>query len=236
MECQHFGSEFETFPASEDPVKAHRARTDLPRSISSGPSAPGGASGHMCAFFQNRTDEYRVLVPFVREGLLQGDRGFHIVDPARLEDHRRRLADADIPVAQAVASGQLEILDWSQAHLRDGCFDRDRMLALAAEAITETRRRGYGRTRFVTHMEWALAGGTPFEGVIEYEAIANRFVPTDGDPVICVYDLARWSGQEVVSVIQTHPRVIIGGILQDNPFFVPPDAFLQQLRGRRPEE
>jgi hypothetical protein len=26
--------------------------------------------------------------------------------------------------------------------------------------------------------------------------------------------------------------IIIGGILQENPFFVPPDEFLRELRGR----
>lgn len=26
--------------------------------------------------------------------------------------------------------------------------------------------------------------------------------------------------------------IIIGGILQENPFFVPPDEFLQELRSR----
>jgi hypothetical protein len=29
--------------------------------------------------------------------------------------------------------------------------------------------------------------------------------------------------------------VIIGGILQENPFFVPPEEFLRELRGRRAE-
>jgi hypothetical protein len=32
--------------------------------------------------------------------------------------------------------------------------------------------------------------------------------------------------------MRTHPMIIIGGILQENPFFVPPDEFLQELRGR----
>jgi hypothetical protein len=37
----------------------------------------------------------------------------------------------------------------------------------------------------------------------------------------------------VVDIVRTHPMVIIGGILQENPFFVPPDAFLRELRERR---
>jgi hypothetical protein len=35
-----------------------------------------------------------------------------------------------------------------------------------------------------------------------------------------------------MDVLRTHPMVIIGGILQQNPFFVPPDEFLSELRER----
>ena len=33
--------------------------------------------------------------------------------------------------------------------------------------------------------------------------------------------------------MRTHPMLIIGGILHENPFFVPPEEFLQELRTRR---
>jgi len=32
--------------------------------------------------------------------------------------------------------------------------------------------------------------------------------------------------------MRTHPMIIVGGILQENPFFVPPDEFLRELRQR----
>jgi hypothetical protein len=35
-----------------------------------------------------------------------------------------------------------------------------------------------------------------------------------------------------MDIMRTHPMVIIGGILQENPFFVPPDEMLRELRGR----
>ena len=37
-------------------------------------------SRHVCAFFHSREEEYRVLLPFVREGFEQGDKAFHIVE------------------------------------------------------------------------------------------------------------------------------------------------------------
>jgi hypothetical protein len=40
----------------------------------------------------------------------------------------------------------------------------------------------------------------------------------------------------VVDIMRTHPMIIIGGILQENPFFIPPDEFLRTLRERHTVE
>jgi hypothetical protein len=34
--------------------------------------------------------------------------------------------------------------------------------------------------------------------------------------------------------MRVHPAVIIGGVCQENPFYVPPDEFLRELRERAP--
>ena len=44
--------------------------------------------------------------------------------------------------------------------------------------------------------------------------------------------MARFGANVVMDILRTHPMVIIGGILQENPFFVPPDEFLRELRER----
>ena len=36
-----------------------------------------------------------------------------------------------------------------------------------------------------------------------------------------------------MDIMRTHPMVVIAGMLQSNPFFVPPDEFLEELRERR---
>jgi hypothetical protein len=45
--------------------------------------------------------------------------------------------------------------------------------------------------------------------------------------------LAQFGANVVLDILRTHPMVIIGGILQENPFFVPPAQFLLELRARR---
>jgi hypothetical protein len=84
-------------------------------------------------------------------------------------------------------------------------------------------------------MECALETELDLNELLEYEAMANDLWPgQEGpvNPVICTYYLTKFRGDIVVDVMRTHPLIIIGGILQEKPFFVPPDEFLRQLRER----
>jgi hypothetical protein len=46
-------------------------------------------------------------------------------------------------------------------------------------------------------------------------------------------DLSKSRGDLITDAMRTHPLVILGGVLQVNPFFIPPDQFLRELRERR---
>src|SRR5581483_1761574 len=110
-------------------------------------------SRHVCAFFHSKEEEYRVLLPFIKEGFDHGDRAFHVVDPRHRPEHLRQLREAGIDVGAAEARGQLDVRRWEEAYLRDGRFDQDRMLALIEEVLTAGKARGYPLTRLVANME-----------------------------------------------------------------------------------
>ncbi len=188
---------------------------------------------HICGFFRTPEEEYQLLLPFIKEGIERGEKAFHVVDPKLRDDHLRRLKSAGIDVAEAEKSGQFELCNWAQMYLRDGYFDQDRMLAVWRDVLVAAGQRGFPRTRLVAHMEWALEDREGVSDLIEYEARFNLMHQSDRDPVICTYDLTRFSGDVVMGVLRTHPMVILGGVLQENPFFIPSEQFLQELRERR---
>jgi hypothetical protein len=83
-------------------------------------------------------------------------------------------------------------------------------------------------------MDWAAGDAPCIDRLIEFESRVNDLWRRTEDAVICVYNLGKFSGDTVIDIMRTHPMVIIGGILQQNPFYVPPEQFLQELRERRP--
>jgi hypothetical protein len=189
-------------------------------------------SRHVCAFFHSREEEYRVLLPFIREGFEQGDRAFHLIDKRNRTEHVRRLADAGIDVADAQSRSQLDVRPWEDAYLQDGCFDQYRQVRLIERALAEGKSRGFPLTRLVADMEWALEECPGVHDIVEYETRLNYVLPRYDDAVCCVYDLNRFPAHVVIDILRTHPAVILGGVLHENPLYVPPDQMLAELRER----
>jgi hypothetical protein len=82
-------------------------------------------------------------------------------------------------------------------------------------------------------MEWALQDKHGVNDIIEYESRLNDTLDKYQHPVCCTYDVSRFSASVIMDALRVHPLVIIGGILQENPFYVPPAEFLRELRDRQ---
>jgi hypothetical protein len=189
-------------------------------------------SCHVCAFFHSKDEEYRVLMPFIKDGFQKGDRAFHVVNAAHRSEHLRRLAEEGIDVAGAEANGQLEVRRWDEAYIKDNYFDQYRMIETIKDALDPAKKPPGKVTRLVANMEWALEDLPGVHDIVEYETRLNHVLPEYHDPVVCTYDLSRFDAGVVIDIMRTHPMVIIGGILQENPFFVPPEEMLRELRQR----
>src|SRR6185369_15078634 len=93
---------------------------------------------HVCAFFNSDDEEYRVMLPFIRDGFACGDKAVHVVSRPKRDDHLHRLAAAGIDAELAQQRGQLEIHTNTDTYLREGRFDPDRMLQVFEQMASGT--------------------------------------------------------------------------------------------------
>src|SRR5258707_5708657 len=189
-----------------------------------------GEHRHVCAFFNDLAEEHRVLRSFFKDGIDLGERETHIVEADNREEYLRRLSEAEINVQEMMDNGRLEVLPWTDMYMRDHRFDQDAMLASVETLIQSGAASGYTRTRLVGHhMDWLFLDKPAVNNLVEYEARLNHVLSKYNSPVICNYDLSKFSASVAMDIIRTHPLVIIGGLLRENPFFVPPDQFLEEI-------
>jgi MEDS: MEthanogen/methylotroph, DcmR Sensory domain len=197
----------------------------------------GGTLGHhrhICAFFNSIDEEQRVLRPFFKDGFDHGEKAIHIVESENREEYLKGLADGGINVQAVMETGHLEVLPWTDMYVRNHQFDQDAMLATVESLIQSGLAAGYARTRLVGHhMDWLFLDKPAVNNLLEYEARLDGVLSKYDDPVVCNYDLSKFGASVVIDIMRTHPLVIIGGLLRENPFFVPPDQFLEEMRQRR---
>lgn len=190
-------------------------------------------SCHACAFFHSKEEEYGVLMPFIQEGFENGDRAFHIVSQAQRGAHMERLQAAGIDTAAAEMQGQLEVRTWDETYLQDGHFNQHRMIETLLKLVAPENSPPEKMSRNIASMSWALEDRPGAGDIVEYEARLNQALPAQHDPVVCTYDLSQFDATVVIDILRTHPMVIIGGILQENPFFIPPEQMIAELEARK---
>jgi hypothetical protein len=191
-----------------------------------------GKHRHACAFFHSQDQEDKVVVPFFKEGIDRGEKAFCASDTESRVHLLQKLSREGIEIASAEKRGQLELRGLEEMYIRDGRFNQDVILAHVRELSNQSAKQGFALTRFVAGMEWAIKYRVEIDQLLEYEARLNEVLEEIRDPVVCVYDLAQFSAGVVVDILRTHPVVIIGEVAAENPFFVPPKVFLQELSER----
>ncbi|QHI97538.1 hypothetical protein GT347_05765 [Xylophilus rhododendri] len=191
-------------------------------------------SFHVCAFFDSRDEGYEILHPYYRQAMEQGEKNLHLVDPDLKTDHLERLVAHGIDGPGCQACGQLELVGWDQAYFDEtGRFNKDQMLATVDKVTTQAREAGYKRLRIMGHMDWAFRDAPGSEDLIEYEAEVNEVLERNRQPAICVYDTALLTGAMMMDLLRTHPLTLVGGVVQENPFFTPPAEMLKELKARK---
>ena len=153
-------------------------------------------SRHICAFFNSADEERRVLRAFNKDGIDRGEKEVHLVEAALRAEYLKGLEDAGIDVQQAMGTGQLEVLPWTDAYVRDHQFDQDAMLASVETLIQSGAAAGYPLTRLVGHhMDWLFLDKPAVTNLVEYEARLNHVLSNYNDAVICFTLLSETGAQ-----------------------------------------
>lgn len=151
-----------------------------------------GETRHVCAFFNNDEEEYRVLLPFIKDGLKSGDKAVHVLNPKQQQDHLRRLTAAGIDPEVAQQNGQLELRTNTEVYLRDGRFDQDRMLEVFELLARGNAAGGFPLSRICCRMDWAIEDRSYVDDVIEFESRVNEVWLRHDDAVMYLPSRAFW--------------------------------------------
>lgn len=176
----------------------------------------------MCAFYRGVDGRDEVLVPYLREGLRAGEKCIAVVD----EDGRDDLL-ATMTRELESDPAQLDVRTLAETYLRTGTFVADEMIRYWNTEIPASMEAGsYETARIAGEGSWAFAHDRTSEEMVRYELALNRLATRHRQCVLCLYDLGGLTGGSIVNLMRTHPKLLLAGMVLENPHYVRPEEFL----------
>jgi hypothetical protein len=190
--------------------------------------APGD---HVCGLYLTTAERDEMLRPYLRDGLDCGDKCLCIldtVDPSTVLSGLGPAADLE----PFLARRQLDVRRPEETTLRDGGFSPDRTIEFWDHEAVTALSGGFSFLRGAGEMTWALRRVPGIEELMDFESRLNQYMPRHPQVMLCLYELGRFGSETVVDVLKVHPKVLLGGLLIDNPYYIEPDEFLATRRDR----
>ena len=176
---------------------------------------PASPMRHACCFHETVEQQLMVALPFIEEGLQQGEHC--IVVAAAKPDRRwsnelRRLGSAE----RAATKGVLSF--WTSSEWQaPGEFSSMRM-ARHTWQIIERSLQGYPGLRVAADMRWTHEAGVPADRLCHWEATLEYLLsPNLPVQMLCQYDM-RLPGATLHAALRTH-AVVLAPAARTNPNF-----------------
>jgi hypothetical protein len=180
---------------------------------------------HICGFFADARQRDEIVLAFLRAGLLAGDKCICVLDGAEPVDIVRHLITSDAG-DQHLSRKQLDVLRAADVYLRSERFSPTEIISFWKLAMAEVMYEG--RFELVRAVEtWALRDVRPdSQELLVLESEMSRFLPLYPQVILCLYDIGRFGGGFVVDLLKTHPRVLVGTMIVENPYYLTPEEFM----------
>ena len=183
---------------------------------------------HYCCIYKTREEQLSILIPYITDGIEQNQKCVYIFDETKKEDFQKELERRGMDVQAHLESKQLVFLTKTDAYLKGGSFDPDRMFELLASIQDEAIKEGFDGLRVTGEMTWVFSKAPGVERLIEYETKLNYFLPKSKTIAICQYNEGKFSPKTLLEVVYTHPYIFMHNRGVKNPFHIPPDDFLEK--------
>jgi DcmR-like sensory protein len=180
---------------------------------------------HICGVFSGERERDQVLIPFLRAGLASGDKCICVIDGTSPEEIVATLGPGG-EAATLTAGKQLEVIGAADMYLRSGRFSADEVIGAWKAAISDTMYAGqFDVVRAVE--TWSRREVLPdMQELLMLESEMNRYLPLYPQVIVCLYDIDRFGSGALYNLVMTHPRMLMRGMLIENPYYLTPDEVL----------
>lgn len=182
---------------------------------------------HFCGLYETQDERDEIMFGFLAGGLRRKELLVCCPD-GNDRDHALGKVCSRCPGTEPPAPSSFRLFEPASLYYPSGSFSPRDMLKAHDDIWAENLAHGASNARGTAEMGWAMARIPGIENLMAYESMLNNFIWGKAWISICLYDVSRFPGSTVMKVLQTHPFVITGGGIFENPYFVHPEKWLAE--------
>ena len=174
---------------------------------------------HICSIYQDKQQQFSLLVPFFKAGLENNQKCIYIADENLRDQVISEFVRHGIEVEKYLKSNQMIIITKRESYLKNGFFDPDKMIEFLKKTEEGALKDGYSGLRLTGEMSWVLANISDIEKLIRYENKLNNYFLHSKCVAICQYNENKFKPEVLLEILDCHPLAIIYGNLFENFYF-----------------
>ena len=180
---------------------------------------------HICGVFSGEAERDQVLIPFLQAGLASGDKCICVVEGTPPGEILAALGPGG-QAAALTAGRQLEVIGSPDLYLRSGDFSAEEVIGAWKAAISDAMYTGQFDVVRAVVARSRREVLPDMNELLMLDSEMNRYLSLYPQVIVCLYDLDRFGGGALMNLVMTHPRVLVGGAVLENPYFLTPDEVL----------
>jgi hypothetical protein len=159
------------------------------------------------------------VVPYMKAGLLNGERCIYVVDENKKELLVQALKFWGVDADLELSKGQLVF--WTRHEYRQpGPFDLNTMLNFINRNLQQALVDGHTGIRLGVEMSWTINNGLSNEDLVRWEDFINTIsFPNSKVSFLCQYNRRLLSSDLIAQAVHVHPVVVLGQEICPNRYY-----------------
>lgn len=174
---------------------------------------------HLCSVYAESGEMLTQVVPYIKAGLLNGERCIYVVDENKQELIVQALKFWGVEAELEMSKRQL--LFWTRHEYRQpGTFDLNTMLNFVNSNLQQALVDGYAGIRLGVEMSWTINSGLSDEDLVRWEDFINTIsFPGSKVSFLCQYNRRVLAADVIARAVHVHPVVVLGQDVCPNRYY-----------------
>lgn len=174
---------------------------------------------HLCSVYAESGEMLTQVVPYIKAGLLNGERCIYVLDENKKELLVQALKFWGVDADLELSKGQLVF--WTRHEYRQpGPFDLNTMLNFINRNLQQALVDGHTGIRLGVEMSWTINSGLSDEDLVRWEDFINTIsFPNSKVSFLCQYNRRLLSADRIAKAVYVHPVVVLGQDICPNRYY-----------------